>query len=88
MSVTPAAVLKKTVAGAELVHQVTLTQQGERMLMELRGVASGGSQAGLTRAELQRILDMLQAEVVKANWSVVPVATTQSEAPTPKPARH
>jgi hypothetical protein len=89
--VTPSEVLKKTVAGAELVHQVTLTQQGERMLMELRGVAGGGSQAGLTRAELQRILDMLQAEVVKAGWSVAPVAPAaapQAEAPPPKPARH
>ena len=91
MSVTPSEVLKKTVAGAELVHQITLTQQGERMQMELRGVAGGGSQAGLTRAELQRILDMLQAEVVIANWSVAPVVpavTTQSEAPPAKPARH
>jgi hypothetical protein len=91
MSVTPSEVLKKTVAGAELVHQVTLTQQGERMLMELRGVAGGGSQAGLTRAELQRILNMLQAEVIKASWSIAPVApsaATQSEEPTPKPARH
>jgi hypothetical protein len=91
MSVTPSEVLKKTVAGAELVHQVTLTQQGEGMRMELRGVAGGGSQAGLMRAELQRILDMLHAEVVKASWSVAPVAPTaaqQAEAPTPKPARH
>jgi len=30
MSVTPHEVLKMTVAAAELVHQVTLTQQGER----------------------------------------------------------
>ena len=89
MSMTPSEVLKKTVAGAELVHQVTLTQQGERMLMELRGVTGGGSQAGLTRAELQRILDMLQAEVVKAAWSVASVAPAAApQAETPKPARH
>jgi hypothetical protein len=91
MSVTPPEVLKMTVAAAELVHQVALTQQGERMRMELRGVAGGGSEAGLARAELQRILDMLQVEVVKAAWSAGPAApatATQTEAPTPNPARH
>ena len=89
MSVTPPEVLKKTVAAAELVHQVTLTQQGERMRMELRGIAGGGSEAGLARAELQRILDMLQAEVVKAAWSAASAAATpRPEEPALKPARH
>ncbi len=88
---TPPEVLKMTVAAAELVHQVTLTQQGERMRMELRGVAGGGSQAGLTRAELQRILEMLHAEVGKAAWLApavaAPTAPAEEEA-APKPARH
>jgi hypothetical protein len=89
MSVTPPEVIKKTVAAAELVHQVTLTQQGERMRMEVRGMAGGGVEAGLTRAELQRVLDMLQAEVVKAAWSAAPAAPVpQAAAPAPKPARH
>ena len=91
MSVTPPEVLKMTVATAELVHQVTLTQQGERMRMELRGVAGGGSEAGLTRAELQRVLQMLHAEVAKAAWSAAPAAaapTAQPEEAAPKPARH
>jgi hypothetical protein len=89
MSVTPPEVLKKTVAAAELVHQITLTQQGERIRMEVRGMAGGGAEAGLARAELQRILDMLRAEVVKAAWSVPPAAPVpQPEAPAPKPARH
>ena len=91
MSVTPPEVLKTNVAAAELVHQVTLTQQGERIRMELRGVAGGGSQAGLARADLQRILQMLQAEVVKAAWSAGSAAsapTSLSNEPAPKPARH
>ena len=89
MSVTPPEVLKRTVASAELIHQVALTQQGERMRMELRGVAGGASEAGLARAELQRILDMLHAEVVKAAWSAAAAATaSQPEEPAPKPARH
>jgi hypothetical protein len=91
MSVTPSEVLKKTVATAELVQQVSLTQQGERMRMELRGVAGGASEAGLARAELQRILDMLHGEVVKAAWSMAPAAPAPpSPAPEqpPKSARH
>jgi len=91
MSVTPPDVLKMTAAAAELVHQVTLTQQGERIRMELRGIAGGGSEAGLARAELQRILDMLHAEVIKATWSAPPAAVapaSQSQEPAPKPARH
>jgi hypothetical protein len=91
MSVTPPDVLKMTVAAAELVHQVTLTQLGERIRMELRGIAGGGSEAGLTRAELQRVLDMLHAEVVKAAWSAAPAAVAPASPPAeqpPKPARH
>jgi hypothetical protein len=87
MSVTPPEVLKMTVAAAELVHQVTLTQQGERIRMELRGVAGGVAEAGLARAELQRVLDMLNAEVVKAAWSGASAAATPAPPPE-KPARH
>jgi len=92
MSVTPPEVLKMTVAAAELVHQVTLSQQGERMRMELHGVAGGGSEAGLTRAELQRILEMLHVEVGKAAWTAAPAVgaptTPLGEVAAPKPARH
>jgi len=91
MSVTPPDVLKMTVAAAELIHQVTLTQQGERIRMELRGSAGGGAEAALGRAELQRVLDMLHAEVVKAAWSPAPAAVapaTPPQEPAPKPARH
>jgi hypothetical protein len=90
MSVTPPEVFKMTVSAAELVHQVTLTQQGPRMRIGLRGVAGGGSEAGLERAELQRILEMLQAEVAKAAWQATPMASASTPQPTeqPKPAKH
>jgi 1,6-anhydro-N-acetylmuramate kinase len=81
-----------TVAAAELVHQVTLSQQGEHMRMELYGVAGGGSEARLMRAELQRILEMLHAEVGKAAWAAAPAIgappTPAGEEAAPKPARH
>jgi hypothetical protein len=90
MSVTPPEVLKTKVAAAELIHQVTLAQQGEHVRMELRGIAGGMSEAGLTRAELQRVLNMLHAEVIKGAWAAPAAAApaVQPEEPAPKPARH
>jgi hypothetical protein len=90
MSFTPPEVLKTTVASAELVHRITLTQRGERIRMELRGVAGGESDADLARAELQRILQMLHGETVKANWvaGVTASLPASSEQPDPNPSRH
>jgi hypothetical protein len=91
MSVTPSAVLKTNVAAAELLHQVTLTQQDERVRMDLRGTAGGASSANLERAELQRILQMLHGEVGKAGWQAVPTPpgpASQPEEPDSKPLRH
>jgi hypothetical protein len=89
MSLTPPQVLKTTVATAELVQRVTLTQQGERIRMEVRGVAGGGADAALARAELQRILQMLQAEVAKAAWLTASAAPAPAPLETmPKPLRH
>ena len=90
MSVTPPEVLKTNVAAAELVHQIALAQQGEHVRMELRGIAGGASEAGLTWAELQRILNMLQAEVVKGAWAApaAPAPAAPPDGPAPKPARH
>jgi hypothetical protein len=91
MSMTPSEVIKTTAATAELVQQVTLTQQGEQIRMELRGMAGGASTAGLARAELQRILQMLQSEVVKAGWLAGPATPAPASQPVesdPKPSRH
>ncbi len=93
MSSMPPEVIKTTLATAELLQKVTLGQHGERVRMELRGIAGGESNAGLERAELQRILQMLHAEVVKAGWLAAPSAAAPSpasppEAPGPKPSRH
>ena len=56
--------------------------------MELRGESGGAAVGMVARAELQRILQMLQAEVVKANWSINPSSAPAAEELVPKPARH
>jgi hypothetical protein len=91
MSLTPPKVLKTTVATAELVQKVTVAQQGERIRLELHGIAGGQSHANLAREELQRILQMLHVEVVKAGWvagSNASAPASPPEQPGPKPLRH
>ena len=91
MSLTPPEVLKTTVATAELVQRVTFTQQGEHIRTEIRGVAGGGADAVLARADFQRILQMLHDETAKAAWLTVPAASAPVPAPqetTHKPFRH
>jgi hypothetical protein len=59
--------------------------------MELRGETGGGAAGMVARAELQRILQMLQTEVAKADWfgmSANSAAITTTEETGPKPVRH
>lgn len=90
MSNTPQNVLKDSAANAELLQQLSFTQRGNRFRLELRGERGGGADGSLTRDEFQRVLQMLQTEVVKGNWIGAPTAAVA--APTPdaahKPFRH
>ena len=83
--------LKATATSTELMQKVNLTQKGERFHLEFRGNAGGGANAVVMPAELQRILQMLQAEVIKAGWTAAPApspASPAAEEPAPKPVRH
>jgi len=91
MSVTPPEVLQSTASWAELAERVAFAQHGEGYRFELHGVSGDMAGALLQRAELQRILQMLQVEVVKAGWLAVPQKPQAAPAPAvagPKPARH
>jgi len=91
MSNTPADVLKSSATVAELVERLTISNQGDRFRLELHGQRGGAAVGAPTRAELQRILQMLQAEVAKAGWLAIPAksqATPVTDATTPKPIRH
>jgi hypothetical protein len=90
MSNTPQNIIKDGAATAELLQQLSFTRRGDRFRIELRGDRGGGADGSLTRDEFQRILQMLQAEVGKAGWTVAPattVAAPTSEA-AHKPLRH
>jgi hypothetical protein len=91
MSVTPPDVLQSTASWAELAERLTISPHGEGYRFELFGPSGDGAAGMLKRAELQRILQMLQAEVVKAHWLAAlakPQAAPAPAATDPKPARH
>lgn len=91
MSVTANAVLQSTAAGAALAERLTISQHGNDYRLELRGSKDDGAAGVLKRAELQRLLQMLQAEIAKAAWLTLPAkpqAAPAAAAPETKPARH
>ena len=91
MSHTPGEVLKTSGAAAELVERMTISSQGDNFEVELRGETGGGATAVITRAEFQRILQMVQTEVANGDWLGTPAkspATPATEEAEPKPARH
>lgn len=91
MTKTPAEVLKSSAAAAELAERLTISKHGDSFRLELRGQTEEGAAGVLTRAELQRILQMLQAEVTKACWLATPAegqGIPTADAVDPKPVRH
>lgn len=86
MTATPSEVLKSSATGAELAERLTISGQGDGFRVELRGYRGGGAVGVMTRAELQRMLRMLEVAVEKAGW--VSPAPPITEATSPKPVRH
>jgi hypothetical protein len=91
MSITPADVLQSTASWAELADRIAIAPHTDGYQLELFGV-SGDSAAGLVkRAELQRLLQMLQLEVVKSAWMPTapkPQTAAPPAASDPKPLRN
>ena len=88
MSPTPRDALEASAAGAELAVRAD-DAQGERLRLELGGDRGGAVTGVLPRADFQRILRMLEVEVIRGNWVMVaqaPAPAPQLEAP--KPAQH
>jgi hypothetical protein len=91
MSATPAEVIKPPVVNAELLSTMSWTKKGEQYQIEMHGDGGGGAGAVLTRAEFQRITQMLQEVIGKAGWTATSPAPQASPAPeeTPSPrVRH
>src|SRR4029077_15873342 len=72
MSPTPPDILKSSAPAAELGERLTIAPHGDGLRLELRGQSGEGAAGALTRAELQRILQMLQGVIARAGWLVPP----------------
>lgn len=91
MSSTPRDVLKSSATAAVLAERLTITNQGDRLRLELHGQGGDGAAGTLSRAELQRVLQMLQTIVAKAGWLEMPAKTQSAPAAATseaKPVRH
>jgi hypothetical protein len=88
MSVTSPEILKSSASAAELVDRVSIAPHSGNFRLEMYGQSGDGAAGGLSRAELQRILQMLHAVVAKAGWlgSAAPAAAPAESGA--KPARH
>jgi hypothetical protein len=68
LSRTANEVLESAAVSAELAERLTITQPDAKFRFELHGVKGGVAVGMVDRAELQRILQLLEAEVVRAGW--------------------
>jgi hypothetical protein len=91
MSSTPPDVLKTSESTAELAGGLKISSLADGFRVELQGEKGGAAAGLLTRAELQRFLQMLQAEVARASWfATAENSSTETigEAAGAKPVRH
>jgi hypothetical protein len=89
LSATPTDALSLSAASAELADRLTITQQGQDFRFELTGDRGGGAMGMVLRPELQRILRMLEGEVIKAGWvNIIAASAPVAQEGARKPARH
>ena len=81
VSQTPTAALGRASVAAELVVALNVTQEGQGFRLKFRGGKGRETAVGCSKAELQRIIHMLEQEVAKAGWRDRPAP---SEPPTDK----
>jgi hypothetical protein len=91
MSNTPPDILQSSASAAELAERLTISRQDAGFGLELHGQGENGAAGTVKRAELTRILQMLQGVAAKAGWTSLPTApqaAPSTPAPDAKPARH
>jgi hypothetical protein len=93
MSKTPADILKSSAEAAVLAERLTISRNGKSgFKFELHGPNDEGAVGALTRAEMERVLQMLASVIGKAGWLAAPqqsnAPATPAVASAPKPVRH
>jgi hypothetical protein len=92
MTRMPPEILRSSADAAELAERLTISRHGKSgFKFELLGQTSAGAAGLLTRAEMQRVLQMLYGVAARAGWiapAQMPQATAPTAADAPKPVRH
>jgi hypothetical protein len=91
MTRTDDSVMRNNAGAAELAVTVKISDQGNSFRLELHGERGGQAAGILGRAELQRILQMVHDEAMKASWLGVPAKPPElieAQASAAKPIRH
>jgi hypothetical protein len=91
MTKTPTEVLRSSANSAELAERLTISRHDKGFKFELLGQSGEGAAGLLSRAEMQRVLQMLHGVIAKAGWIGVPPQPRPSQpevAAAPKPVRH
>jgi hypothetical protein len=90
MGSTPPGVYSASNAAAELLERIDIVPKADRFELTLRGLTGSGVTGVVARVELERILQMLKAEVDKAGWLGAPAKPPSSTAvqDLPGPRRH
>ena len=83
---TDDALIRKSAETTELADRITISQHRDKFRLELHGDAGTGAAAAmLARAEFQRVLQMLEREVMRAGWLSMPTREPISPAPATGP---
>ena len=78
---TPPAALEAASAAAELAVELNVSAERRELRLRFRGRKGGEATVGCSRAELQRIVHMLEQEAAKAEWrDRAPVAAPSTDA--------
>ena len=75
LSQTPTAALESASVTAELAVELTISLEQRGFRLKFRGRKGGEAAVGCSRAELQRVVHMMEQEVAKASWREGPPAT-------------
>jgi hypothetical protein len=84
-------VMRNNADVAELATSLTIADQGNSFLLELRDERGGQAAGVVGRAELQRMLQMVYDEAMKGSWLPAlpkPPESTAAPASAAKPIRH
>lgn len=81
VSQTSPAALERASVAAELAVELNISREQQQFRLRFRGRKGGEAAVGCSRAELQRIVHMLEQEAAKAGWREgPPVATPPTDA--------